>query len=123
MKTIIIGHNIITITPYNEANTATKLWRIMLSPFVFLVGSIIVFALHTVFPIAYILELYAIATLLAYCLSYPFIKMGADIPAIEPIMDVTDNPLLNHFIGIFMFVIFPFNFTYGFLQTGLIGDE
>lgn len=104
---------------FKEVNIATKIFRFITCPFIFIIGLATSFSLHTIFPIAWILELSALGMFLGYCLSYPFIKFGVDIPIQEPIFNETENLLLNHFISMFMFILMPFYITYVFVQTGV----
>jgi len=101
-----------------DTNTATKVWRICTAPFIFLTVIVIVVALHTVFPIAWILELAALGTFIIYCVSYPFKKMGAKVDCPDFIFNGLDDDFLNALTSIFIIVLLPFIFTVQYLKTG-----
>jgi hypothetical protein len=92
--------------------------RVLLSPFIFLWGLILLLA-GSLFPIT-LLVLISFICLLLEPFIWIFKKIDVNITSIEPFFDITKNNAINHFIAISIHIWGAFYVSYIFIKEGTI---
>lgn len=94
------------------------LLRIILSPLIFIWGCILL-AAGTLFPIP-LLMLISLCGLLLEPFIWLLRKSGSNIEGIEPFIELTESKMINHFIGLTIYIWGAFSVAYIYIKDGEI---